>query len=197
YKTWDAYDNQGWPAEYLVDASGRVRHEVSGEGDYPITESLIRRLLVAAHPGLHLPPPTSVPNLTPSLPQTPESYLGYDRLENFAGSGIDPNQPAAYQFPSSLPPDELAFSGTWNVGSQEITAGGDSRIELSFSATDVYLVLGGTGTVGVSVNGVHTKTIDVSGIPRLYTLVGGPGYQSSVLTLNVAKGIEAYDFTFG
>ena len=61
YDTWDAYANEYWPADYLVDASGSVRHVEFGEGHYSNTESLIRQLLTAAHPGLILPPPTRSP----------------------------------------------------------------------------------------------------------------------------------------
>ena len=53
------------------------------------------------------------------------------------------------------------------------TAGPNAQLELGFQADDVYLVLGGTGTLEVSINGAHTQTIDVSGIPKLYTLFHG------------------------
>ena len=76
-----------------------------------------------------------------------------------------------YEFPSSLPLGGLGLSGIWTDHAQEATAGTDAQMELGFQADDVYLVLGGRGTLAVSVNGVHTKTITVSGIPRLYTLV--------------------------
>src|SRR4051794_13913054 len=33
-KTWNAWSNQYWPAEYLVDARGHVRHVNFGEGEY-------------------------------------------------------------------------------------------------------------------------------------------------------------------
>ena len=45
YKTWDNYANQYWPAEYLIDKTGHVRHTEFGEGSYPETEQLIRTLL--------------------------------------------------------------------------------------------------------------------------------------------------------
>ncbi|HEY1222925.1 MAG TPA: cytochrome c biogenesis protein DipZ, partial [Acidimicrobiales bacterium] len=64
--TWTAYSNEYWPAEYLVDAKGVIRHVDYGEGNYGQTESLIRQLLVAANPTEKLPPPTSVANLTPT-----------------------------------------------------------------------------------------------------------------------------------
>ncbi|MGB7104660.1 MAG: cytochrome c biogenesis protein DipZ, partial [Acidimicrobiales bacterium] len=65
YGTWDAYNNEYWPADYLIDANGVIRHDEFGEGDYSLTETLIRKLLLDAHPGLKLPPRTNVPNLTP------------------------------------------------------------------------------------------------------------------------------------
>jgi hypothetical protein len=64
-------------------------------------------------------------------------------------------------------------------------------------ADDAYLVLGGTGTVQVSVNGRHIKTIDVSGVPDLYTLLSSTSYTSGLVTLQVSPGVQAYDFTFG
>ena len=68
-------------------------------------------------------------------------------------------------------------------------------------ARDVYLVLGGTGTINVSVNGKPTKTVTVSGVPRLYQLVGSPtgtaGTEQGLLSLAVSPGVQAYDFTFG
>jgi thiol-disulfide isomerase/thioredoxin len=57
YATWNAYDNEYWPADYLIGPSGDVQHVHFGEGDYATTEHLIRELLVAAHPGRSLPPP--------------------------------------------------------------------------------------------------------------------------------------------
>jgi cytochrome c biogenesis protein CcdA/thiol-disulfide isomerase/thioredoxin len=197
YKTWDAYQNDSWPAEYLIDATGEVRHAEVGEGDYEGTESFIRTLLVDANPKVKLPPRTSVPDKTPTVPLTPESYLGYQYgLPNFVGSSISENQAALYKFPSTLPPDALAFSGTWTVGAEKISAGTNARIELAFSADHVYLVLGGMGTVKATV-GNHSQTIDVSGVPRLYTLVSSPNVESATLVLNVSPGVDAYDFTFG
>ena len=77
YGTWDAYNNEYWPADYLIDSRGDVRHIHFGEGDYSGTEQLIRQLLQAAHPHLRLPPPTTVPDTTPAGEMSPETYLGY------------------------------------------------------------------------------------------------------------------------
>jgi thiol-disulfide isomerase/thioredoxin len=99
YGTWDAYQNNYWPAEYLIDATGELRHVAFGEGDYSGTETLIRNLLAAAHPGLRLPGPTDVPDRTPNEPLTSETYLGYDRLTGLSGEPVVENAPFDYVLP--------------------------------------------------------------------------------------------------
>jgi len=198
YDTWDAYNNEYWPADYLIDAQGNVRHVNFGEGDYSTTEQLIRQLLRAAHPGRALPPPTDIPNLTPTGEMSPETYVGYQRARYFApGTNVVPNAPSAYQFPSSLPLGALGLSGTWTDRAEEATAGPGAEMELAFLAKDVYLVIGGSGTVSVSESGHQLKTITISGTPRLYTLYRASSRASGVLQLRFSPGVQAYDFTFG
>ena len=198
YDTWNAYSNEYWPADYLIDAAGEVRYESFGEGEYGETEAAIRQLLVDANPHLKLPPATDVPNLTPTEVMSPETYLGYSRLEYLAGvTSILDGAPATYAFPSSIVVGEYGLSGTWTIGPEESTAGADARLELDFEAKDVYLVLGGSGTLSLTLNGRAAGTIDVSGIPRLYTLVSGQSAQSGLLVLSASPGVQAYDFTFG
>jgi hypothetical protein len=43
--TWNAWNNQYWPAEYLVDRQGRIAYSHFGEGAYGQTEEVIRGLL--------------------------------------------------------------------------------------------------------------------------------------------------------
>ena len=144
YGTWNAYANQYWPAEYLIDRNGHVRHVHFGEGDYGGTEMAIRTLL--AEPGKQLGRMASVPDTTPRDPATPESYLGAERLDRFASpGGVVPNVKTVYRFPSSLPQNDLAYAGEWTVRPQKIVAGRAARLRLHFHARHVYLVLGGTG----------------------------------------------------
>jgi cytochrome c biogenesis protein CcdA/thiol-disulfide isomerase/thioredoxin len=196
YGTWDAYNNQYWPAEYLIDQNGAVRHTNFGEGDYANTEADIRQLLATG--GAHLTSPTRVADKTPTEAISPETYLGYDRFNfaTYSGTAIQNNKPTRYQMAAPLPTGYLTLGGTWNVGSQSATAGSGAGLELNFQARNVYLVLGGTGTVGVSVNGTFFKTVDVAGVPNLYTLESG-ALQSGNLQLTFSPGVQAFDFTFG
>jgi hypothetical protein len=57
--------------------------------------------------------------------------------------------------------------------------------------------MGGKGTIQISVDGHHTGTVHVSGVPGLYTMVGGTHEESGTLELSFSPGLEAYDFTFG
>jgi cytochrome c biogenesis protein CcdA/thiol-disulfide isomerase/thioredoxin len=198
YDTWNAYDNEYWPADYLIDAQGVVRHVHFGEGDYSTTEQLIRELLVDAHPGLRLPAPTDVPDLTPTGELSPETYVGYERLQYLVPSdAVAANAPAVYHFPSSLPLGGMGWSGTWTEHAEEATAGPGAEMELSFLAKDVYLVIGGSGTIQESLNGRPYKTINVSGVPGLYTLYQASATSTGTLLLTVSPGVQAYDFTFG
>ncbi len=152
---------------------------------------------MAADPTVHLPRPTDIPDLTPTEPTTPESYLGFRQETALADQTVHDDQMTSYAPPGMVPPDDYAYGGRWSVGAEEATAGADATLTLNFEAEHVYLVLGGTGTVGVTVNGVRTRTVAVGGEPKLYQLVGDGPYQQALLTLTVSPGVEAYDFTFG
>ncbi len=198
YTTWNAYENNYWPAEYLIDATGTIRHVDFGEGAYDQSESFIRQLLVAARPQVRLPPPTDVANLTPDEATTPESYLGYQHgTPNLAGQTVVEGRMTNYPAPPTVPADEYAYGGNWSIGSEASTAGSGATLSLQYQASHVYLVLGGAGTVGVSVDGRPTQTVTVIGEPKLYQLVGSSRSQQALLLLSVSPGVQAYDFTFG
>ena len=195
YDTWNAYDNQSWPAAYLIDATGQIRHVSIGEGDYTGEEQLIRQLLSAAHPGLTLPPPTDVPDTTPDdQEQTPETYLGAEREHGYGGSTTY----ATGQFaqPATLPANTFGLSGAWTIGQQSITAGKGAGITLAFHASDVYLDVGGAGTLTVSADGT-SKVIRVSGAPDIYTVATEQPARDGTVTIRLSPGLQAYSFTFG
>ena len=196
YGTWNAYNNEYWPAEYLIDPSGQVRAYDFGEGGYSTMESNIRDLLMAK--GVtQLPARTDVADKTPTTQTTQESYLGYSQLQYDVGTTPVHDQAADYHAPSTIPSSTLAFDGTWTVHKEEATAGDHAQILLQFTAHDVYLVMSGQGTVAVSFDGRPLPSVEVDGIPKLYTLFSGGSLQSGELTLAFSPGIQAYDFTFG
>ena len=104
YATFDNYRNQYWPAEYLIDAQGNVRHISLGEGGYAKTEQLIRQLLTKASPSVALPAATDLPNTTPtSSTLTPETYLNYNRVQRYTGTPLAHNAPATTSPPPPSP----------------------------------------------------------------------------------------------
>ena len=191
YKTWDNYANQFWPAEYLIDKSGHIRHTHFGEGEYGKTESLIRELLGVK--GAHSRPE---PDTTPTGLLTPETYLGYARLANYVGTAISPDSEANYRLPPSVPQNTLAYGGEWRVGPDQIVAGRNASLLLHFHANDVYIVLGGKGTVRAFVDGKPTTVLHVDA-QRLYTVRNSNTTADATLELMFTPGLEGYSFTFG
>ena len=161
YGTWNAWSNQYWPAEYLIDRNGHVRHAHFGEGEYDKTEQLIRRLLSVQ--GNEMPVTSRLSDPTPTEPTSPESYLGFQRLERYAGSKITPGVETAYTFPKSLAQNELAYGGHWRVNAENIVSGKGAALRFNFVGKNVYLVLGGKGRVQVLVNGKPERVVPVSG----------------------------------
>jgi cytochrome c biogenesis protein CcdA/thiol-disulfide isomerase/thioredoxin len=197
YTTWNNFGNDSWPADYLIDATGQIRHVAIGEGDYSTNEALIRQLLTAANPGVTLPAATDVPDTTPSATdQTGETYLGSQRADTFAGAAMLTNGAQNFSYPATVPDDDFALTGNWSVTDESLTAQGNAGIELNFQADDVYLDVGGTGTVTATVDG-KTTAYPVSGPPDIYTLFDKKAEERSLLKISLSPGLSVYSFTFG
>jgi len=194
--TWSAYGNEYWPAEYLIDATGVIRHVDYGEGDYGTSEGFIRTLLQAAHLGVHLPPPTNLPDTTPTEALSPETYLGASRSA-YLYNGTASTGTSTYALPSDVQSGFYGLGGTWTTSDEAITAGAGAALDLNFQAKDVYLVLSGHGTVTETLNGQPIGTVSVHGFPTLYTLVRAASVQNGLLHLAFTPGVSAFDFTFG
>jgi cytochrome c biogenesis protein CcdA/thiol-disulfide isomerase/thioredoxin len=194
YGTWNAYGNQYWPAEYLIDAQGDVREAHFGEGEYSKTEDSIRSLL--AERDATLPKALHLADDTPTYAATPESYLGTDRLDRYEGSPIKAGRMAKYTLPFVLDQSNLAYGGYWDVGAQRIVAGKGAVLALHFVARRVHLVLGGHGFVRVFLNGKFLRQIAVTQ-DRLYTLVDQGRDADGRVDLHFTPGVSAYAFTFG
>ncbi|MFN2612264.1 MAG: redoxin domain-containing protein [Solirubrobacterales bacterium] len=209
YGTWDAYGNNAWPAEYLVDAEGNVRYGHLGEGGEEETEQAIRTLLrEAGNADLGGPAPGHAEPV-PQGQQTPETYLGSARAAGFANGRI---RPGRHDFGSNLSigPNQFAYGGNWTITPESATAGGGATLEVEFRAQRLFLVLGSTGgsrPLRVLLDGrpisradagedVRAGTATISG-QRLYRLVDLPAAGLHRLTLRFAPGISGYAFTFG
>ncbi|HLH13939.1 MAG TPA: cytochrome c biogenesis protein DipZ [Solirubrobacteraceae bacterium] len=208
--TWNAYGNEYWPADYLIDAKGQVRYATFGEGEYEKTETAIRALLAeAGHRVGSRGHPTGV--VVPSEIATPETYMGTARGQGWIDgpkSGThDYGPPPAAQ----LPLNDFAYSGTWKIGEQQAEALSHAGVDMEFDAKRVYLVLSSPGerplAVKVLLDGrpipaadegadVHDGLVTVRR-QRLYSLVSLPGDQRHRLSLRFADGLSGYDFTFG
>jgi cytochrome c biogenesis protein CcdA/thiol-disulfide isomerase/thioredoxin len=196
--TWNAFHNSSWPADYLIDATGDVRHVGIGEGDYPETESLIRQLLTAARPSVSLPARTDVVDTTPTdQTQTPETYLGSERSQSYSGSASYGDGTRSYSYPSRLPTNGYGLRGSWTIGDESIKSGRGAAIEMSWHAKDVYLDIGGSGTLRVTGSNGGTRTIRVSGAPDIYSVVSGAKVGSGIVKIEASPGLQLYSFTFG
>jgi cytochrome c biogenesis protein CcdA/thiol-disulfide isomerase/thioredoxin len=209
--TWNAYGNEYWPADYLIDSSGQVRYTAFGEGDYDKTETAIRALLAeAGHQVGAKSHPTNV--VVPSEEATPETYTGTERAQGWISGPFSGRHDYGSSVAASLALNDFAYSGTWNVGGQPAEAvSPDAGIDLDFEAKDVYLVLSSPGErplpVQVMLDGrpipaadagadVHDGVVTVRR-ERLYALVSLRSDQQHRLSLRFAPGLTAYDFTFG
>jgi cytochrome c biogenesis protein CcdA/thiol-disulfide isomerase/thioredoxin len=213
YGTWNAYNNQYWPAEYLIDAQGRIRLEDFGEGEYATKERAIRSLLVEAG-ATDLAGPAHVSAIKPSEAEvTPESYLGVERGERFTSGPLTSGVHDFGQLPAQPPPlSYLRFAGTLSVGAWGVTpaSAGGGAVQLSFRARRVYLVMGSPGhprPVRVLLDGrpipqrvagtaVHAGTAQAQ-MQDVYSLVDLPSVQTHTLTVQFPPGVSVYDFTFG
>ncbi|VBA61782.1 cytochrome c biogenesis protein DipZ [Mycobacterium attenuatum] len=197
YSTWTNYRNRYWPAEYLIDATGAVRHIKFGEGDYNVTENMIRQLLATAHPGVNLPAPVDATDLTPQQQTTPETYFGVGKVVNYGGGGQYDEGSATFDYPPNLAADSFALRGPWSLDYQAATAENEeSSIKLNYHAKNVYVVAGGTGTLAVTRNG-QTTTIPISGPPTSHQIVAGDRVESGTLEVRPGKGLRVYSFTYG
>jgi cytochrome c biogenesis protein CcdA/thiol-disulfide isomerase/thioredoxin len=196
--TWTNYRNRYWPAHYLIDADGTVRHIKFGEGDYDVTEKLIRDLLRDANPSAQLPKATDTADDTPNTADiTRETFLGSTKRVNYSGEGTYTAGDRAFSFPDKQPKDTFALDGAWTLSSQHITPTGDNgQVRLNYRAKEVRMVLSGNGTVTYK-SGDRTRTITVTGTPNSYRLVSTKDIQAGNVTVTVDKGVQAFSFTFG
>ncbi len=219
HETWRAFNNEYWPADYVIDAKGRIRYHHFGEGDYERSEQVIRDLLKEAgatgldpapvHPmaqGSEAPPGRDV--------RSPETYLA--RAENFTSRETQEHGSSRkYTLPVRLSLNEWALGGVWNVGSESVVLqDGPGKVVFRFHSRDVHMVLAPSESGkpvrfrvrldGASPGEDHGIDSDAEGagevrLPRMYQLIRQhDAAQERTFEIEfLDPDVRAFTFTFG
>ena len=218
--TWNAYGNEYWPEEYMIDINGLVVDRNIGEGNYAQSEHTIQKLLQERSDvlGLHLTIPTDTVNVTGAViaANSPETYFGASRNEYLANGTQSAlgTQTLSITDDGNVRLNALYLGGTWNFQSEYAqTADSSETIVYNYDAQHVYFVAASTDAAknisitvlrdgkplttdrGADVDANGNATINQS---RLYDLIDQSSMQSHTLEIIVHNpGLEAYTFTFG
>jgi thiol-disulfide isomerase/thioredoxin len=219
---WRAFNNRYWPALFLVDARGRIRHHQFGEGEYERTERIIQELL--AETGVPVKEPSNAAVDARGLEaqadwgslKSPENYLGYERTANFASpGGAVFDRVANYAAAAALRLNQWSLDGGWTISKQSVAldrAGG--RIACRFHARDLHLVTGPidrktavrfrVALDGKPPGSAHGLDVDEGGAgtvtgQRLYQLIrqSKPVADKLFEIEFLDPGVECFAFTFG
>jgi hypothetical protein len=222
YAIWQAFANRFWPAIYIADAEGRIRHHQFGEGGYAECEMVIQRLLrdsgrdAVPHDLVSVDPTGLEAQADWASLRSPETYLGYEQARGFASAGhavLD--QTHNYVAPDRLNLNHWALTGDWTLERRaSVLDRTEGRLLFRFHARDVHLVMGPrpretSMRFGVLIDGEppgdsHGLDTDRQGRgtvdqQRLYQLIRQPGSinDRTFEIIFLAPGVEAYVFTFG
>ena len=218
---WRAFRNEYWPADYFIDATGRIRYHHFGEGEYEKSERVIQALLrengatgldestVRITAGGAEAPPSEDE-------QSAETYAGYARTENFASpERMARDSRRTYTLPANPALNQWGLGGSWKTGAESDTLESASgRIVFRFHSRDLHMVLG-PGKNGtpvrfrVRLNGAapgnnHGSDSAADGTgeirqPRMYQLIRQKGpIQDVTFEIEFSDpGVEVFSFTFG
>jgi cytochrome c biogenesis protein CcdA/thiol-disulfide isomerase/thioredoxin len=222
YAIWRGFHNQYWPAHYFIDAQGHIRHHHFGEGEYDQSEKIIQQLLAEAG---NSAVPSGIVKVNAGGTEaaadladvkSPETYVGYERAENFGSPGGDIHDASHnYSLPDHLKLNQWGLTGNWTIeGERAVLNEVPGSIAYDFHARDLHLVLGPAvdgkpvrfrvsidghapdGAQGVDVDTAGNGTVTEQ---RLYQLVR----QSGAVVDHLFKiefldpGVQAFAFTFG
>lgn len=205
FATWQAYNNQYWPAKYFIDKDGYIRHMHFGEGDYDESEHVIQELLKEAGAKDIT---EKINNATyQTYDQTHETYLGYARLERFASPEQIGRDVISQYTADEVPYDYVAYEGNWMVTAEYAQPQKGAKLKMNFAAKEVYLVMrparnashndsvGAEVKVFVDDKMQNTITVDAD---KLYQLIKLPNPGRHMLRLEFQdSNAEVYAFTFG
>ena len=220
-RIWQAFNNQYWPADYFIDAKGRIRYHHFGEGEYDKSERVIQQLLkengatgldettvTIAADGIEAPPGRDQ--------QSPETYAGYRRTENFASPGrLSADSRKTYTLPARPSLNQWGLGGSWNAGPEStVLQAAPGKIMFRFHSRDLHMVLGPSkdgkpirfkvtldGAAPGDDRGLDSSPDGAGEIrePRLYQLIRqkGPVKDRTFEIEFLDPGVQAFSFTFG
>ncbi|PIR80333.1 MAG: hypothetical protein COU25_00675, partial [Candidatus Levybacteria bacterium CG10_big_fil_rev_8_21_14_0_10_35_13] len=211
FATWNNYSNQYWPAKYLIDKNGQIRYFHFGEGKYEETEKAIQELLKET--GQTIDSQLSeMPDETPKIRFSPETYLGSNRMQYYYPGGNTGNVSKNFTLSDNIIYNSFGLGGNWEIEEESATAGKNAVLNYNFYANKVFLVMR-PGTTksrtvkvyldGKPVNSSNAGSDVQNGIisidsDRLYNLIDLKGnFGNHILKLEFGSGIEIFAFTFG
>ena len=220
YATWRAFGNRYWPHKYLFDADGNIRYDHIGEGAYPETEAKIQELLAEIGTNVSEVEISTIEDITPTKPTTPELYTGYKfalpRGQNIGNKGgLQSEEIVNYQLPEELEEDVLYLQGFWKSNSDGLEATDDeTSLFLDFTAHAVNIVADSLLNTSLQIEVmIDNQSISLTQAgtdvqfeggrafilvdePRLYNIVQGE-YGQYKLELKIKQGFTLSAFTFG
>jgi len=215
FATWHNFDNHYWPARYLLDKEGRLRHQQSGEGGYAVMEQVIQRTLRECDADASLPP-VMAPLRPEDAPEarmhraTPELRGGLHRGALGNPEGYAATAPMLYSLPQDRRPGAFYIGGAWQADQQHISyqGRGEGIVHVPYTAAEVNAVLSPQADAVERI--IHPQTIDIEiwqddrplpaerrgydvdydgrltvSRPRMYNLIRNPGHEQHELTLRV------------
>ncbi|MBF0570716.1 MAG: cytochrome c biogenesis protein DipZ [Candidatus Omnitrophica bacterium] len=200
YQTWQNYQNHYWPAEYLIDARGHIRHIHFGESSYDRMEEAIRALL-KENGHVFKGDLSAVKDQAPKYELTPETYLGTRRVQRFTSPENILTGDQEFTLPPQIPLDHFAYQGKWNVQAQFAQSGQGAALEFKFHADKVFLVIGPAHADDKIKVWLDDKPMEdiILDSQRLYDVIDLKGKAGThILRLEFPdQGTLVYAFTFG
>jgi cytochrome c biogenesis protein CcdA/thiol-disulfide isomerase/thioredoxin len=218
YGTWNAFGNQYWPRDYLIDIDGFVVHDHAGEGDYDKTEQAIQTALAerasilgTGQVSSGIVAPADAVNMDASKISSPETYFGSNRNEFLANGTKSLVGVQTLTIPTNISLNNLYLSGAWNLNPEYAeTKDTSAKIVYKYSAKDLYFVASSEHGANLkilldgkpikSAFGADVKSDGTAFIKenRLYKIVQGTDYGEHTIEIDVINGtLDAYTFTFG
>ncbi len=216
YRTWNAFQNQYWPREYLIDIDGFVVHDHIGEGEYDQTEKAIQSALMeradrmkASSAGIEKPL-TDVPSSAAGIVGSPETYFGWARNEYLGNGTPGESGTKTFTVPTDVKINKLYLGGSWDIEKEyAVNTGTTDTIQFTYDARDVYFVAAADSAVTIDVlrDGIPVGSFGGSDVSastasikdeRLYRLIHDSVLGTHSLLLRIhSAGLKAFTFTFG